>query len=165
MTRQVQKDREQFFAEEAARSLGKAWSFDKSSERPDFLVSEAGHRFGLEVTDVFMGSQTSGGSSMRASESKTQKVVNAMQRTYETAADAPLHVRFVGIMDADNMAKVLPALLAEDFPSKPVAFQTVIDIGTKLRVHVTKGFRPNWYSVNDRVGFVDRNPKPSSMQP
>ena len=158
MTRQVQKDREQFFAEEAARSLGKAWSFDKSCERPDFLVSEARHRFGLEVTDVFMGSQTSGGSSMRASESKTQKIVNAIQRRYEAAADAPLHVRFVGIKDADNMAKVLPALLAEDFPSKPVANKTVIDTGTKLRVHVTKGFRPNWYSVNDRVGFVYRNP-------
>jgi hypothetical protein len=34
----------------------------------------------------------------------------------------------------------------------------VIDTGSGLRAHVTKGFRPNWYSVNDRVGFVDRNP-------
>jgi hypothetical protein len=79
MTRQSQKDREQFFAEEAARSLGKAWSFDQNSERPDFIVSEAGHRFGLEVTDVFVGSQTSGGSSIKAKESKTQKAVNAMR--------------------------------------------------------------------------------------
>ena len=30
-------------------------------------------------------------------------------------------MRFVGVMDADNMAKLLLALLAEDFPSKPVA--------------------------------------------
>jgi hypothetical protein len=159
MTRRSQKDREQFFAEEAARSLGGAWSFDQSSERPDFIVGEAGHRFGLEVTDVFMGSQTSRGSSMKASESKTQKVVSAMQRTYEAAADVPLHVRFVGIMDSGNMAKVLPALLAEDFPSKPLAYQTAIDTGSGLRVHVTKGLRSNWYSVNNRVGFVDRNPK------
>ena len=158
MTRQFQKDREQFFAEHAARSLGKAWRFDQSIERPDFIVSEAGHRFGLEVTGVFMGLQASGGSLMKAREFKTQKVVNAMRRAYEAAADVPLHVRFVGIMDAGNMAKVLPALLAEDFPSKPVAYQTVIDTGSGLRVHVTTGFRPNWYSVNDRVGFVERNP-------
>jgi hypothetical protein len=25
-------------------------------------------------------------------------------------------------------------------------------------VHVTKAHRPDWYSVNDRVGFVNRNP-------
>jgi len=49
MTRQSQKDRERFFAEQAARSLEKTWSFDQISERPDFIVSEAGHRFGLEV--------------------------------------------------------------------------------------------------------------------
>src|SRR5262249_51919493 len=27
-----------------------------------------------------------------------------------------------------------------------------------LRVHVTKAYRPDWFSINDRVGFVDRNP-------
>jgi hypothetical protein len=151
MTRQSQKDREQFFAEEAARSLGKTWSFDQSSERPDFIVSEAGDRFGLEVTDVFMGSQASGGSSMKASEAKTQKVVDAMQRAYKVAADVPLHVRFVGNMDADNIAKVLPALVAEDSAETP-GLKTVIDTGSGLRVHVTKGFRSNWYSVNDREG-------------
>jgi hypothetical protein len=85
MTRQFQKDREQFFAEHAARSLGKAWRFDQSIERPDFIVSEAGHRFGLEVTGVFMGLPASGGSLMKAHESKTQKVVNAMRRAYEAA--------------------------------------------------------------------------------
>ncbi|MGH8099835.1 MAG: hypothetical protein ACREIW_00960, partial [Chthoniobacterales bacterium] len=28
----------------------------------------------------------------------------------------------------------------------------------RLRVHVTKALRPNWFSVNDLAGFVDRNP-------
>jgi hypothetical protein len=33
----------------------KTWRFYQSIERPDFVVSEAGHRFGLEVMGVFMG--------------------------------------------------------------------------------------------------------------
>jgi hypothetical protein len=36
----------------------------------------------------------------------------------------------------------------------------VIDQGDGLRLHVTKAFRPEWFSVNHRVGWVDRNPLP-----
>lgn len=67
-------------------------------------------------------------------------------------------------MEADNLATVVPALLAQDLPSKPVGYQFVHDTTVahptraRLRVHVTKGFRPNKFSVNDRAGFVDRNP-------
>ncbi|MDR3558688.1 MAG: hypothetical protein P4L61_04090 [Candidatus Pacebacteria bacterium] len=102
--------------------------------------------------------QTSDGSLMKASESKTQKRIDKIRRAYEAAEGTPLDVRFVGIMDADNMEMVLPSLLKEDFSSRPVAYHAVVDTGKGLRVHVTKGFRSNWYSVNDRVGFVERNP-------
>jgi hypothetical protein len=62
------------------------------------------------------------------------------------------------------LALVVPALVAGDFASKPIACQTVVALNTGLcaglRVHVTKAFRSEWFGVNDRVGWVDRNPMP-----
>lgn len=40
MTKSVQKRRERFFAEEAARLLGRAWDLGIDREHPDFVVTE-----------------------------------------------------------------------------------------------------------------------------
>jgi hypothetical protein len=56
------------------------------------------------------------------------------------------------------MAGVVPALVASDLVAKPIGFHIILDEGKGLRVHVTRGLRPDWYSVNHRVGWVDRNP-------
>ena len=85
MTRPLQKRRERFFAEEAARLLGKNWNLGEDREHPDFVVAEDGQQFGLEVTQICIGPQDHGGSSLKAQESKTQRVVNALQRKYESA--------------------------------------------------------------------------------
>lgn len=67
-------------------------------------------------------------------------------------------------MEADNLATVVPALVTQALASKPAGYHFVHDTTiahpsrARLRVHITKALRPNWYSVNDRVGFVDRNP-------
>jgi hypothetical protein len=64
----------------------------------------------------------------------------------------------------ENLALVVPALVAEDLASRPVAYQTKIDLNTGLRaglrVYVTKALRPNWFSMKDLVGFIDRDPMP-----
>ena len=164
MTKSVQKKRERFFAEEAARLLGKAWDLGTDREHPDFVVTEGSERFGLEITQIFVGPQGSNGSSLKAAETKTQRIVNELKRQYETIENAPLIVKFVGNMEADNMATVIPALLAQDLPSKSVCYRFVHDTTiahptrARLRVHVTKGLRPNWFSVNDQAGPVDRRP-------
>jgi hypothetical protein len=164
MTKPVQKKRERFFAEEAARLLGMAWDLGTDRENPDFVVTEGSEQFGLEIRQIFIGPQGSSGSSLKAAESKTQRIVNELQRQYETIENLPLIVKFVGDMQADNMTTVLPALLAQDLPSKPLCYRFVHDTTNahptraRLRVHVTKALRPNWFSVNDRVGFVDRSP-------
>jgi hypothetical protein len=164
MTRDLQKRRERFFAEEAARSLGKAWDLGSDREHPDFVVTESRLQFGLEVTELFMGPQGRSGSTFKAKESITQRSLNAMQRQYESVTNVPLIVRFVGNMDSDNLATVIPALMAHDLQSKPIGYRFVHDTTVvhptraRLRVHITKGLRADWCSVNDRVGFVDRNP-------
>ncbi len=95
---------------------------------------------------------------MKANELKTQRRVNDLQLEYEAIASIPLIVKIVGDMSATNMATVVSALVAEDLSSKPVGHHFIFDSHSGLRVHVTKAFRSDWYSVNDRAGFVDRNP-------
>jgi hypothetical protein len=122
LTRPLQKRRERIFVEEAARHLGKTWDLSDDREHPDFIIVENGQRFGLEVTQIFIGSQGGAGSSFKAVEGKTQRTVNGLQRQYEAV---PLTVKFVGNMEADNLATVIPALLAQDLPSKPLCYHFV----------------------------------------
>ncbi len=146
--------------------MGKNWDLgDDNREHPDFVVTEFDQRFGLEVTQIFVGRQDDAGSALKASESRAQRAIWAIQREYEAIENIPLIVKFVGNMEPDNLATVVPALLAQDFSSRSTCYYFVHDttitypFRAPLRVHITKALRPNWYSVNDRVGFVDRNPQ------
>ena len=158
VTRPSAKHRERFLVEQAAKLLGKTWSIGPDRECPDFIVSEGRQQFGLEVSEIFTGYQAQTGSVMKRVESETQRAVNAERRKYEAITNVALRAQFVGDMCADNMATVIPALVAEDFSSKPIGHHVVIDADNGLRVHVTRVFRAEWFSVNDRVGWVDRNP-------
>jgi hypothetical protein len=160
----AKKQRERLFAERAAQHLGAAWILGDDREAPDFVVTEGDMRFGLEITELFMGPQGPDGAAAKIKESLTQQSLNNLRRAYESIADVPLTVKFVGNMEDDNLRTVVPALLARDLVSKPIGYRFVHDtsiaypLRAPLRVHVTKGLRPDWFSVNDRVGYVQRNP-------
>jgi hypothetical protein len=164
LTRLLQKARERIFVEEAARLLDRPWEVGNDREHPDFIVSERGQTFGLEVTQIFIGRQGHTGSSLKTAESKQQRTLSALQREYEAIENVSLVAKFVGNMEAGNLATVIPALLAHDLRTKPVCYRFVHDTTVsnparaRLRVHITKAHHPDWYSVNDRVGFVNRNP-------
>ncbi|MEA2951342.1 MAG: hypothetical protein QOJ96_862 [Alphaproteobacteria bacterium] len=158
MTRALEKKRERFFVEEAAKLLDKAWTLGPDQEAPDFLVTEGAHQFGLEVCNIFMGSHSKTGSAMKKGESDVQRCVEALRREYEEKTNIPLSVKFVGDMCVENLTTVVPALFAKQLASKPVGHHDVIDTDNGLRVHVTVAFRADWFSVNDRVGWVDRDP-------
>ena len=128
-------------------------------EPPDFIIEDHGHQFGLEVNDIFMGPQGSDGSHMKKAESKMQRVIDGLRANYEKAVPTPLTVKFVGRIDAGTLAPVVQTLLNLDLEAKPLGFQTVIDTHLGLRLHVTKSYRTEWYSVMDRVGWVERNPQ------
>jgi hypothetical protein len=160
MTRPLQKQRERFLVHEVGTLLGKAWDLGPDREHPDFIVTEGDDRFGLEVCEIFTGAQGATGAAMKAKESNTQRVVNDLRRRYEAITYIPLIVKFVGNICHENVAAVVPALLACDLSSKPIGCREVLDLGPALRMHVTKGFRSDWYSVNDRVGCVDRDVVP-----
>jgi hypothetical protein len=164
MTLPLKKNRERFFVEAAAKLMGKTWTIGPDREHPDFLVTEGAQQFGLEVCEIFAGQQGRAGSAMKEMESHGQQTVDALRREYEAISNIPLVVKLVGDVCAENLALVVPALVAEDLASKPVSYQAKIDLNTGLRaglrVYVTKAFRPNWFSMKDRVGFVDLDPMP-----
>ncbi len=159
MTRPSQKEHERFFVERAAELLGKIWTLE-DCECPDFIVTEGAQRFGLEVRELFTGKQSGAGSHMKRTESETQQAVDDLRHDYEATTNIPLSVRFVGDMCDENIAKVVPILVAKDFSSEPIGHQDFIDIdaGERLRVHVTRACVAGWFYVNHRVGWVDREP-------
>jgi hypothetical protein len=158
------KNRERFFVEAAEKLMGKTWTLGPDREIPDFLVTEGAQQFGIEVCEIFTGQQDRAGSAMKEAESHGQRAVDALRREYEAITNIPLIIKLVGDACAQNLALVVPALVAEDLALKPVRYQARIELNTGLRaglrVYVTKALRPNWFSMKDRVGFVDRNPLP-----
>jgi hypothetical protein len=153
VTRPLKKKRERFLVEEAKRSLGKNWNLGQDREHPDFVVTEDEQQSGLEVCEIFVGPQGRAGSAMKAKESATQRAIDALRLEYESFANIPLIVKFVGNEEAiapNNWATVVPALLAHDLPPKPTGYHFVYDTSTvdhtrsPLRVHVTKALRPEW---------------------
>jgi hypothetical protein len=162
LTIPLKKNRERFFVEAAAKLMGKTWTIGPDREHPDFVVTEGAQQFGLEVCEIFTGQQGRAGSAMKQMESHGQRAVDALRSEYEAITNIPLTVKLVGDVCPENLALVVPALVAEDLASRPIAYQAKIDLNTGLRaglrVYVTKALRPNWFSMKDRVGFVDLDP-------
>lgn len=96
---------------------------------------------------------------MKRAESKVNRQLELLQRQYEAATSTVLRVQIVGRLSSENIASIVPALVAKDLESKPAGHHLIIDLCNGLRLHVTKARRPEWISVNDRVGWVDRNPQ------
>jgi hypothetical protein len=107
MTRASKKAAERFFALETAKRIGANWNLGEDRESPDFLVTEGGHRFGLEVSEVFMGPSGRDGSAMKRAESVVQRTVNSLRARFEQIANARLRVQLVGSLSANNLESVL----------------------------------------------------------
>src|ERR1700728_892091 len=96
MTKPTQKRRERFFVEQAIRSLGVAWSVHEELDPPDFIIADGDHLFGLDVADVFVGSQNEHGSLTKRAESDIQKQLNTLRLQYEANTGVNLRVKFLG---------------------------------------------------------------------
>ena len=100
---------------------------------------------------------------MKRNESEAHNVLNALRLQYETQTGTNLNVKFVGRIAPDTLADVVSDLVALDLPSKPPDYHAVIEkrpgLEAGLKLFVRKSLHSDWYSVNDRVGWVTRNPE------
>ena len=155
MTRPFQKLRERFMVEEAARQLGAVWSLGPDRESPDFLITEALQHFGMEVHEVFSGKKIRAGSERKKREGETQQIIDRVRRKFERSERISLNVSIRGRVSDESLDELLTYLIRVDFAGKQVGYSTRVVTCSGLRVQVTKGFRAEWFSVDDRVGWVD----------
>jgi len=163
MTKKLQKRWERIFLNEAIARSKFQWTIVEEREGPDFIVEHAGGRFGLEVVDVFAGKVDGAGSVLRRKEGINEQKVAALRREYEANTGVGIQVQFIGPLSDYRASQVVERLIAEDFANKPLAEPNVIllDDGwmhPKLKLIVRRWDRPDWYIVNDRVGWVDMRP-------
>lgn len=165
MTRHNKKSHERHIAEEAAKLLGWCCTFI-DHEQPDFIVHGSQRdRFGLELSQIFTGPRDRKGSITKGTEAATRRTLDQLRAEYECATGIPLVVQFVGQLSDTNLKAVLPALLGLNLEhQKPGSWtHTSLDDGrTSLALHICRAIpgHARWYSINDRVGWVDPNPQP-----
>lgn len=121
-------------------------------------MTDGAQQFGLEVSEVFKGTRHSSGSKLRKKESHIQKGIDELRGEYEAIEKLPLRVGFVGNMNAENTAAIVPALVAMGLSKRPVGYREIRDFGDGLRMHVTRAFVAQWFRANDSVGWVDHDP-------
>jgi hypothetical protein len=130
----------------------------------DFIVRENGEPFGLEVTKVYIGGVDGGGSGDRRDESKRHRAIDKLRREYEATRPGALRVEFVGDISRENMDQVIDALLSipeADIPSRGRKLVEIeIELGPPpLKIYIRHDRTPNWFYVNDSVGWVDEHPE------
>ncbi len=173
MTRQNQKDHEKLIVEQAAAILGVSWIFQKDIESPDFIISESNHYFGLELTEIFAEiNDAKKGSAKKSLESKSQRKIDRIKHEYEKKDPnkTPLDLKILGDIpkrDVDPLLNQIPdILISKGIANFPKGHREVFEIYSEkeivkipvLKVFATHAIRSRWYSISDRVGFLDRNP-------
>ena len=170
MTRPTQKQRERFFVEQAAKLLGKTWILEEDSENPDFFIIDDDKRFGLEVSELFIGMQDHAGSALKRVESDTQRRIEALRREYESLTQTTLRVQIVGTFSPVNIRAIVAALIDEGLESKPIGHHLVIDQSDGLRLHVIPTAaladlrRFPWLGFSDSLGAKEIRAMPSAVK-
>lgn len=148
-----QKGVERYWAENAARLLGEAWTLGPNREQPDFVVETGAGAFGLEVTECHIGPiSEKSGSGLREGEMFRQKWLNNLRKLYEGEGGAKLHLRYYrGRTDKRRAAEFIDVLLSAKLEEKGefADFYHDFDDG---RVFAFKTPHPFWQMSDDRSG-------------
>ena len=155
----MNKHQERFYMEHIASAL--EWAIVEERERPDFIVREGQHQFGLELTEVFKDPRRKKGSMLKAAEATRQRRISHYQRRYAERRGPALSVKILGDPGEDALDQLIEELQRCDFESMSVGEQRELRIGDQIKVFATKALRPHWYSVDNTVGWV--NPHASSI--
>lgn len=154
--KEKQKNEENFYVCELARRLGVNWEITPS-ESPDFIVSENGHQFGIEVSQVFRGPISKKGSKEKRAEGEIERMLKNMSQQYETKRKITLIIKFLGDIKEDDTETLYRKLDELDLKSQRNAVQKRLDIRIGLKVFVTKSFRSSWFLMNHQTGWVQQN--------
>lgn len=156
----MNKRQELFFVEEAAKTLNVQWNVLEERESPDFIVMEGDRRFGLEVSELFVGKVSGKGSSRKAAESSRKGLIERFQKYYEIRETVPLRVEILGIVSEAAMCQLTQELLDRDIRLMELGERFQLQLAETLIARVTRASTANWSRIDDRIGWVDKNPLP-----
>ncbi|WP_165189825.1 hypothetical protein [Caulobacter soli] len=153
MARRKDKLLERIHLDRFRNLSGAKWCVITEGESPDFIVEEAGVRFGLEVTLAHQDYQPSG-SKVRRGESDAQKVLQEARRRFEAAGGPAIDVKLTHRLQLDEVDDFVGRLLALRIGEFAIGegLELRDKAGRKTSLH--RSFRPAWLVVGDRVGWV-----------
>ena len=154
----MNKNQERFYVDQAASELGVAWEILEERERPDFLIRVGSRKFGLELSEVFNGTIGEKGAELKKAESVNQRTIDTYRQSYAKEGGRPLRVHILGVIGNQSMKNLTERLLSRDLESLQPGERITIRISDHLKAHVTVALKPDWYSVADRVGWVNQTP-------
>ena len=156
----MNKKQELFFVEEAAKAMNVQWNVLKERESPDFIVMEGDRRFGLEVSELFVGKVSRKGSNRKAAESSSKGLIERFQNYYEMRGTVPLRVEILGAVSEAAMCQLTRDLLDRDLHLMKLGERFQVQLSETFIAHVTRASRANWFRIDDRIGWVNTNPLP-----
>lgn len=142
----------------AAKILGEPWVATEG-ESPDFTVMNGSERFGLEVTQLFIGNASKKGDSKRRAEAMNSAWLQSLKLAYSTASNASLYVSYRGPTSQSIGDEILQILLSEDLGSKPSGYWFKRNVGGGL-LHVRVGLEIRWLFLGDMNGWASYDNAP-----
>lgn len=156
MTTARKKRQEALYVEACASQLAKPWSVVTDGEAPDFLIDDAGVRFGLEVTNLFL-EDDGRGSAIRWREGLGDKVMQTIRRAYEDQSGITIDLKLPRRPREADAADLVDKLIALKMGDKPVGTRAEFLLADGTIGRVQRSFHPSWLVIEDAVGWVDRN--------
>jgi hypothetical protein len=156
MTKQRDKNLERHYVEFCAQKLNADWTI-VDSEAPDFVVTDWGHTFGLEVTRAFVdGGGNAGGSGLRRGEGVAEKRMARILGEAEQRSGAIISATFTtrpGIADA---AEIVDRLVALELQDRPLGAHAQFTLKNGLKVVAHRSLHRLWTILSDSAGWVNR---------
>jgi hypothetical protein len=160
MTTETQKWLELRYVTKAYEKLGKSWSVDSApdeSDWPDILAVEDGHKFGIEIREIFPDESTKGSVNRRREANNDQSIRDIAKAYYEDS-DLPISLKFIG--DISNQTAIVNKLwsASKDIPDMD---QVRLELSSSCTMYIRK--LPSrfenynrWTYVSDRAGWVGK---------
>jgi hypothetical protein len=152
------KVQERIYVEAFLRGIGCQHAIIEERESPDFLISENGQRFGLEVSQVFRDQALvdDSGSAVKAVESRRSRFLCQLAADYYSAGGLPLNVHALITNPVASKDAGLVHQLIRARPAIPWERIRVEIDGASLHLRALPpeaGHYTRWVAVDNSVGW------------
>lgn len=164
MTKIAQKTEERQYFETARGIMETVWEniSKPEQEKPDFVVKDGDHQFGLEVTRIFKDQSGFGGSGAKSLEGQRQRQLDKLRRKFGNQHAAKIHLRLLrhphrspaSTLSKEEIHEVWEELLKSELDKKPIGFGFYRTLPGGNKLQVTVEYHARWYVIDDQVGFV-----------